>query len=103
MSDNVYAQVLNLIDTLAQKQTRFTLSEFEYKLFESLCNSMTVYFDGLKFAFHSSAYEVEMKATAEKAEYLKWRAEQEKIEAEQAAAEQDPDRESEPEEPKTEE
>lgn len=96
MMENVYAQALNLIDTFAQKHLRGTLSEFEYKLFEQLCNSMAVYFGGMSYAFQISAMKTEMECCAEEIKYLAFIAqlEKDKIDSERAERKQEP-----PEEP----
>lgn len=82
--EQVYAQALNLIDTLAQKQSIKGLNEFEYKLYEKLCNAMAVYFGGLAYRFQISAMDCEKDCAAAEVQYLKWlhELEQAKIEAE---------------------
>lgn len=87
MAEQMYAQALNLIDTLAQKQHIKGLAEFEYLLYQKLCDAMAVYFGGLKFAFQKSAMETEMATQAEEIKYLAWLAELEaqRIKDEQTA------------------
>lgn len=77
MNDNALAQCLNLVDTFAQKQHLKGLCDFEYKLYESLCESMTTWFKGLNFAFDVSAMETEMNHQLKLEDYEKWVAEQE--------------------------
>lgn len=66
----VYAQALNLIDTFAQKHLRAELNEFEYKLYEKLCNAMAMYFGGLSYAFQISSMKTEMECKSEEVAYL---------------------------------
>lgn len=100
MSDQLYSQALNLIDTLAQKQHLKGLADFEYVLYQKLCDAMGVYFGGLKYAFQISAMKTEMECSKEEAGYLTWIMEQEKakIDAEKAEAEAEKKKQEPPEE-----
>lgn len=89
--EQMYSQALNLIDTLAQKQHLKGLSDFEYKLYESLCEAMSMYFGGLKFAFQISAMKTEIECLGEEVKYLAFIDEMEKanIEAEKKEAKEE--------------
>ncbi len=70
MMEQMYAQALNLMDTLAQKQHVKGLNEFEYRLYEKLCDAMAVYFGGLKYAFQMSAMKTEIECATEEVKYI---------------------------------
>ena len=85
--EQMYAQALNLIDTLAHKMSLKGLTDFEYKLYERLCNAMTAYFGGLEYRFMSSTMECEKDFAVDQEKYLEWLAAEEAKKIEQERAE----------------